>query len=69
MDTLGLGATLAVIRYNDGYAGILNLHRIISGFEPSLRSMEAYRLCDNSRSRSGERNDTPSEGTIGMKKC
>ena len=58
MDTLGLGAA-SVIRYNDGFDGILNLLRIISGPEPSLRS----------RRRSGERNDRSSKETIGRKKC
>ncbi|KAI6651855.1 hypothetical protein LOD99_4734 [Oopsacas minuta] len=64
MGVLGLGAALAVNRYNDEYRGTLNVIRIISNTEPNLRTSEAFRLCDNIRIMSSEKDPRPSDESI-----
>ena len=49
INTMKLGAALAIIRYNDGYKAVLNIFSSFSQSGHFTRAQEAFRLHDNKR--------------------
>ena len=47
MQSVRLGAALAIIRYNDGYNSVLNIFKSFHSNNPFIRTKEGCRLLDN----------------------
>ena len=60
MESVRLGAALAIIRFNDGYSSVFNIFKSFQPTNPFIRTKEGCRLLDNKRIQNSK---LPSEWT------
>ena len=67
MESVRLGAALAIIRFNDGYNSVLNIFKSFQSNNPFIRTKEGCRLLDNKRIQNSK-HPTPSTDTYAAEK-